>query len=64
MKGSSGLAPAIGLDGVVYAGSDDGAHYKVHAFTELRANNGAYDRAPWPQSRGDPANTGRARSRP
>lgn len=62
MKGSSGLAPAIGLDGAVYAGSHDGARYKIQAFSELGANNGGYYRAPWPQSRGDRANTGRARA--
>jgi outer membrane protein assembly factor BamB len=60
----AGPQPAIGLDGTIYASAHDGAVNHVHAFTELAGTNGGYDRAPWPQERGDRANTGRARSRP
>jgi outer membrane protein assembly factor BamB len=58
-------APAIGFDGRVYAASKDAAGVnRLYAFTELGGDNGGYHRAPWPQQRGDRANTGRARTGP
>jgi outer membrane protein assembly factor BamB len=57
-------APAIGLDGTIYAGSGGGAVDKLIAITELGGDNGGYRSAPWPTARGDRANTGRARRRP
>jgi outer membrane protein assembly factor BamB len=38
--------------------------YLLRAFDELGTNNGGYQSAPWPQERGERANTGRARRRP
>jgi outer membrane protein assembly factor BamB len=35
--------------------------YILRAFEELGRNNGGYEAAPWPQARGDRANTGRAK---
>jgi outer membrane protein assembly factor BamB len=59
-RGFQDTAPAIGLDGTVYAGTYDGVVAQLLAFTELGVNNGGYAAAPWPQPRGDRANTGRA----
>jgi outer membrane protein assembly factor BamB len=56
-------APAIGLDGTIYAGSRYGSAYQLIAFTELGGTNGGYANAPWPTERGDRANTGRVRGR-
>jgi len=50
-------APAIGLDGMVYAISTDGM---LHAIRELEENNGGFDASPWPVWRGNRQNTGRA----
>ena len=61
----AGPAPAIGFDGRIYAGaSDDDYVHTLYAFEEEAANNGGYQSAPWPQERGDRANTGRALRRP
>jgi outer membrane protein assembly factor BamB len=61
----AGPAPAIGFDGRIYAGASDGDHLNtLYAFDEMAVNNGGYRSAPWPQERGDRANTGRARRRP
>jgi outer membrane protein assembly factor BamB len=66
----AGPTPAIGFDGTIYAGVSDDARgrngtNRLLAFTQLtRGNNGGYHAAPWPQERGDRANTGRARRRP
>jgi outer membrane protein assembly factor BamB len=58
-------APAIGFDGKIYAGASDDAHVEtIYAFEEMAGNNGGYRSAPWPQARGDRANTGRARRGP
>jgi outer membrane protein assembly factor BamB len=57
--------PAIGLDGRIYAAASDRAHVsRLYAFEELTASPGGWDAAPWPQDRGDRANTGRARTAP
>jgi outer membrane protein assembly factor BamB len=66
MKNGTGTAPAIGFDGTIYAGANDysSSPYHVLAFVELGGNNGGYHASPWPQERGDRANTGRARARP
>jgi outer membrane protein assembly factor BamB len=69
-KNSAGPTPAIGFDGMIYAGVSDDARgpngtNRLLAFTQLtRGNNGGYQAAPWPQERGDRANTGRALRRP
>jgi outer membrane protein assembly factor BamB len=63
-KNSANPPPAIGFDGTIYAGTHDGSANHLHAFTEVTGNNGGYNAAPWPQERGDRANTGRARRRP
>ena len=57
--------PAIGFDGKIYAAASDRNHVSsLYAFEELEANPGDYHSAPWPQERGDRANTGRARGLP
>lgn len=51
-------SPAIGLDGTVYGASYDSTLY---AIAERGPGNGGYANAPWPKSRGNRANAGRAR---
>jgi hypothetical protein len=64
-KESAPAAPAIGLDGTIYAASKDAAGVsRLYAFSEVGGDNGGYHHAPWPQQRGDRANTGRARTGP
>jgi outer membrane protein assembly factor BamB len=61
----AGPAPAIGFDGRIYAGASDDDHMStLYAFEEMAGSNGGYRSAPWPQERGDRANTGRALRRP
>jgi outer membrane protein assembly factor BamB len=62
----AGPTPAIGFDGRIYAEANDrpDGPYILRAFEELGTNNGGYQGAPWPQERGDRANTGRALRRP
>jgi outer membrane protein assembly factor BamB len=50
-------SPAIGLDGRLFATASDGI---VYAIVETAPSNGGHGGAPWPQARGDRANTGRA----
>ena len=57
---SASPVPAIGLDGRIYAGTHDGSINELHAFEELGAAHGGWEASPWPQDRGDRANSGRA----
>jgi outer membrane protein assembly factor BamB len=62
---SGGFAPpvpAIGVDGTIYAGGRDANDNDVlFAFEEIGRQRGGQRPSPWPQERGDWANTGRAR---
>jgi outer membrane protein assembly factor BamB len=49
--------PIIGLDGTIIVAAGD----ELIAVVEHRPTNGGYAASPWPQARGDRANSGRAR---
>lgn len=63
--GGAGATPAIGFDGRIYVGANVGGETnRLFAFEELDGTHGDYHGSPWPQERGDRANTGRARAAP
>lgn len=56
----SSASPAIGIDGRIIVTSYSALGSSVLAITEKGPSNGGYEGSPWPTSRGDRANSGRA----